>query len=109
MLTHITTKVSHLIGEVITNKLLSASRQPSKLNPEKLTFITIEALPSVSYATLSLQYLTIQRQLTLTKSISRHTITEHFAGTKLENFKRLKMITSVQLVYNHVTFKQCII
>ena len=109
MLIHITTKVSRLIGEAITNKLLSVLQQLSKLNQEKLTFITIEALPSVSYATSSLQSLTIQRQLILIKSISRLITTEHFAGTKLENFTRLKMITSVLLVYNHVTYKQCTI
>ena len=109
MLIHITTKVSRLIGEAITNKLLSVLQQLSKSNQEKLTFITIEALPSVSYATSSLQSLTIQRQLILIKSISRLITTEHFAGTKLENFKRLKMITSVLLVYNHVTYKQCTI
>ena len=91
------------------NKLLSALRQLSKLNPEKLTFITIEVLPSVSYATSSLQSLIIQRQLILIKSISRHTTTEHFAGTKLGNYKRLKTITSVPSVYNHATYKQCII
>ena len=109
MLTHITTKVFHLIGEAITNKQLSALQQLFKLNQEKLTFITIEALLSVSYATLSLRFPTIQRQLILIKSILRHITTEHFAGIKLANFKRLRTITSVLLVCNHVTYKQCTI
>lgn len=74
------------------NRPLSALLQPFRLSQGKQISIITEALRSVNCATLSLRFQITLRQSILTRSISRRTTIEHFAGTKLANFKRLKMI-----------------
>ena len=75
------------------------------LNQVKQISIITEALPTERKETSPMPLMIIQQLFKLIISISKHSITELSAGTRLENLKKLKRIILQQLKCSHRTFQ----